>query len=220
MRPERLPHIKALGEARKIEGSDVRHWSHFLAIIVAPTQKFDYLLSTQSLKFAQQFGREFVAMLGFDVILNFTGAGPPVIAEWAFALWLVYVLSMALDLLGPCKHSLASFAGRFYLGAHTTVAVVSGILGSRTFSGSQRLVLGHINMHSNHRKPVGACLAGWEIVLRAQQRDVNRPRNRGHWGSVVDVQRSRGFISITRCCSALMAFNGYFSGKASCRGSG
>lgn len=81
--------------------------------------------------------------------LNFTGAGPPKSAEWALARWIVFVLSMAPELLGPFKPFLASCAGRlgFHLGAHTEpVTVVPGILGSVMFSGSQRLSLGHINM--------------------------------------------------------------------------
>jgi hypothetical protein len=159
------------------------------------------------------------------VTLNFTGAGPLESAEWALAPWLVYVLLMPLQLLDPSELSLATgeFHGRFHLGAHTTVTVVSGILDSwvTVFSSSQGLSLGQINMHSNHGKPNRACLAGWEIVLRAQL-DVKRQSrsNRGHWESVVEVQRSRGFISMIRCWPCLMVSFGYFSGQASCRGSG
>lgn len=97
-----------------------------------PIQKFDYLLATQNLKFPQ----EFVAVAGFDVMLNFTGAGPLVKAEWTLARWLVYVLLMPLVLLDPSELFLAT--GKFHLGAHTTFAVVSGILDSWMFSSSQR----------------------------------------------------------------------------------
>jgi hypothetical protein len=102
----------------------------------------------------------------------------------------VYVPSMPLELLHPSELSLATgrFHGRFHFGAHPTVTVVSGILGS-WISGSERLSLGHINMHSNHGKPDGAYLVGWKIVLRAQL-DVKRQRsNRSHWESVVEIQR-------------------------------
>jgi hypothetical protein len=82
------------------------------------------------------------------VTLNFIGACPQESAELALARWLVYVLSMSLELLDPFKISLASCAGRFHfhLGAHTTVTVVSGILDNWTFSSSQRLSLGHIQL--------------------------------------------------------------------------
>jgi hypothetical protein len=143
---------KQVGEAREIEGSDARHCSRVEAIIVVvpSIQKFDNLLATQCRKFAQQFGRKSVVVAGFDVSLDFAGAGPPKSAEWALALWIVFVLSMALELLGPFKPFLASCAGRpgFDLGAHTMpITVVSGTLGSvMMFSGSQRLGPGHVNM--------------------------------------------------------------------------
>lgn len=139
--------------------------------------------------------------------LNFTGAGPPESAEWALARRLVNVLSMPLQLLDPFKPSLrlAIRAGRFRLGAaHTTVTVVSGILDCWMFSSSQRPSLGHINMHSNHGKPNGAYLVRWKIVLRAQLEVNRQSRNRGHWESVVEVQRSRGFTSIIRCWPSVM----------------
>ena len=161
-----------------------------------PIQKSDYLLATQSLKFAQQFGLDFVPVAGYDVILYFIGAGPLERAEWASASWPVYVLSMPLEFLDPSKLSVARCTGRFHLETHATVTAVSGILGCWIFPSSQRLSLGRINMQSIHGQPDGACLVGWEIVLRAQ---LDAGRNRGHWKSVVEVQRSRGSISMVRC---------------------
>jgi len=207
-----------VGEAREIEGGDVRHCSHVEAIIVVLVQKLDYLLATQSLKVAQQFGREFVAVARFDVMLNFIGAGPLERAEWALAGWLVYVPSMPVELLDPSE--LCPATGMFHLGAHTTVTVVSGILDSSMFSSSQRLSLGHMNMHSNHGKHNRACLVGWEIILRAQLDVKRRSRIRGQRERVVEAQRSRGFISMKRCWPSLTVSEGYFSGQASRRGSG
>lgn len=159
------------------------------------------------------------------MILNFTGASPLKSAEWALVPWFVYFPSMPLELLDPSEFFLATgrFQGRFHLGAHTTlmrVIVGSGISDSWMFSSSQRRSLCRINMRSNHGRPKRAYLAGWRIVLRAQL-DVKRQSrsNRGHRESVVEVQRSRGFISMTQCWPFLIVPNGYFSGQVRCRGS-
>lgn len=96
-------------------------------------------------------------------MLDFPGAVPPERAEWALASWLVFFLSVPLELLDPSKLSLARRAGRFHLhlGAHATVTVVSGILFCCMFSSLQKLSLENIiNIHSNHGKPNGACLIG------------------------------------------------------------
>ena len=84
-------------------------------------------------------------MAGCDVTLNCTGAGPPVIAEWTLAGWLVYIISMPFELLDPYEPPPVTIcAGMSRLGAHAMVAV--------------DLSLGHINIHSNHGMHNGACL--------------------------------------------------------------
>lgn len=153
---------------RDVEGGGVRrHCSHFEAKVVVPTQKCDYFLAAQGVKVAQQFGREYVAVAGCDVILNFIGAGPQESAEWALARWPVYFLLMPLELLDPPKLFRAKCAGNFHLGKHTVPAptVASGTSNCCMLSSSQRLRLEHVSMHSNHGKPNVAYLVGWIIVL-------------------------------------------------------
>lgn len=151
---------------REVEGGGCvrRHRSHFEAKVVVPTQKCDYSLATQSVKVAQQFGREYVPVVGSDVLLDFTGAVPTESAEWALARrWPVYFLLMPLELLDPPKLFRAKYAGKFRLGAHTMPAVItvaSKISDVCMLSSSQRLRVEHISIRSNHGKPNVAYLAG------------------------------------------------------------
>lgn len=138
-----VPTSHQVEKAREIRGKGVQHCSHFEAIIVIPVQKFDYPLAAQRVEYIQQFGREYVAVVGFDVMLNFIGAGPRKPTEWASVRWLVFVFLVPLQLLDSSKYFFARYTGAFRLGMHSTVTarVASGMLDNWTFTSSQRLSL-------------------------------------------------------------------------------
>ena len=85
-------------------------------------------------------------MSGHDVSLNFIGASPSKIAEWALAPWLVYVLQVPLELLGSYEVFIAICTGRANpaAGRAGTFSAASCTLNNYMLS---RLSLGYISIH-------------------------------------------------------------------------
>jgi hypothetical protein len=137
------------------------------------TEKFYYLLATQSLKINQLFGGEFAAVSGHDVSLDFIGTSPGEIAEWALAPRFVYVLQVPLELLDPYEVFIAICTGRANpaAGRAGTFAAAPCALNNYMLS---RLSLGYISIHPDLGKPgrnLPRRVGSWIVVRLGRQRE-------------------------------------------------
>jgi hypothetical protein len=153
----------------------------------------------------------FSAVVGYDVTLDFIGTRPCETAEWASASWLVYVPQVPLQLLGPYKVSIAVCTGRSHPAARgSTFAGAPRALNGYTISCSTGLSLGHVSLHSNHRKPDSACLVGWKVGLWPHLDANGQSCYRRGRVAVLEVPRSRSLI---QCWPSMIVSNGYFKGR-------
>jgi len=89
-------------------------------------------------------------MVGDEVSLDLNGAFPDEIAEWTFAWWLVSVLLVPLELLGPSKLFIALCTNTQPGERACMSAAAPDAFGDYMLSSSARLSPRYVSMHSNH----------------------------------------------------------------------